>query len=1199
MASASPFKVRAVYEYLSDHPDDLSFPVDQVITVTEEEDEEWLHGRYFDKNGTLKEGMFPRNFVEVIVEEEGPKVPAHPSRPRPQSTVIAASPTSAAVTVSASSTTPVYEKLASQSNSSTASATRFEASQKELETEQGGYESDIETQSESLAIASKTTSAPAPVPAVVPTLSTMTSAPAHTSAPGHTSAPSREQPATPADTDKPSVRSSFKDRIAAFNTANAAPIIPSAKPQPTSFVKKPFVAPAPSSYIPPVPSTPKPKPAYDTEASPRTSLDEETAPVDDSHSVQEPIVTGGSLKDRIALLQQMQLKQQQQAAKTAKKKTKKKPTDPVSDEMSGSRADVEDIADDMQSRRSAEQRRGAPELSQPFEDDTVATEEEAYADDEETPIPSEAAEDLARRSTDSVRADIRRSFDRAGPVEARRESLESRESRSEGRFSGEYDDRDGTVVQREEPPNEEDDGDEEEDEEEEIDPEVARRLAIRERMAKMSGGMGMPFALPGVMGMPMGMPMGGGIPKPAAKKEKPQPDEPAQEEVKPVPILPILAPPVVPTMNENNEEEYDDEEQQEKVEKEAEVQGISTTREAAAYNKFVEEDSDVENDSATPRLEKRVSLDYPSVEMQEPAAVTHLSQEVDDISLKDQASTSAVSRPLPIQRSVPPPIPASAPVPSTTAPVPANRARERENKYGAEEDNDDEPELVSPVSPSRSSKVNMPRIPATPPASSATQTMSMNKSATFPTTAVAPPIPSIPPPVPTHSRPYSYVEPSSPTASNVSGNTFPSPPPPVPAHGPISPSASPIRRSMDMSDYATPQKTSEYINSDSEVTGYEADDDTDVNASITFDSEYHLSPQVPPPGIPPQPPVHRLPQLPTELPPVPTSMPPVPSLAHYIPEMPRAPPPPPAAPNAITSSKQQSFESRRSMDVGNVRSSFDTRMSSDVRRSIDRPRASVDSPYMATSIDMAESSLWWTKPDGVPPALESRPRDLIYEIDETSHTRRGKSVVMRTVYVLYSDYSQSIIKVQYDRENPSKVRIEQEHEAPPPQLRQDQLEDIYRRFGPKVRDAAVELNGKSVGDGDSFALVKHILSKIPDALQSAGTRSHGALVYVNLANASVSQTDEIKAGDIISFKNARFQGHKGSLHQKYSVDVGKPDHVAVVLEWDGTKRKVKVIEQNKEKGRVRSESYRLGDLRSGEVRVFRVVGRDYVGWDSD
>jgi microsomal dipeptidase-like Zn-dependent dipeptidase len=37
--------------------------------------------------------------------------------------------------------------------------------------------------------------------------------------------------------------------------------------------------------------------------------------------------------------------------------------------------------------------------------------------------------------------------------------------------------------------------------------------------------------------------------------------------------------------------------------------------------------------------------------------------------------------------------------------------------------------------------------------------------------------------------------------------------------------------------------------------------------------------------------------------------------------------------------------------------------------------------------------------------------------------------------------------------------------------------------------------------------------------------------------------------------NARFQGHRGTMHQKYTAEVGKPDHVGIVVDWDGTKKK--------------------------------------------
>ena len=57
-------------------------------------------------------------------------------------------------------------------------------------------------------------------------------------------------------------------------------------------------------------------------------------------------------------------------------------------------------------------------------------------------------------------------------------------------------------------------------------------------------------------------------------------------------------------------------------------------------------------------------------------------------------------------------------------------------------------------------------------------------------------------------------------------------------------------------------------------------------------------------------------------------------------------------------------------------------------------------------------------------------------------------------------------------------------------------------------------------------------------------------------------------------------------------------HMGPLAEWDGTKKKVRAWEQGREKNKVKMESFRLGDLRSGEVRVWRIVGREWVGWDS-
>jgi hypothetical protein len=33
--------------------------------------------------------------------------------------------------------------------------------------------------------------------------------------------------------------------------------------------------------------------------------------------------------------------------------------------------------------------------------------------------------------------------------------------------------------------------------------------------------------------------------------------------------------------------------------------------------------------------------------------------------------------------------------------------------------------------------------------------------------------------------------------------------------------------------------------------------------------------------------------------------------------------------------------------------------------------------------------------------------------------------------------------------------------------------------------------------------------------------------------------------------------HRGTMHQKYTAEVGKPDHVGIVVDWDGTKKKIR------------------------------------------
>lgn len=301
-----------------------------------------------------------------------------------------------------------------------------------------------------------------------------------------------------------------------------------------------------------------------------------------------------------------------------------------------------------------------------------------------------------------------------------------------------------------------------------------------------------------------------------------------------------------------------------------------------------------------------------------------------------------------------------------------------------------------------------------------------------------------------------------------------------------------------------------------------------------------------------------------------------------------APPPPmtsaPGMPSPSTSRGQ--------------RASMDMLRGPNARRSMDVSRPSVDQGYIATEVDLGETSLWWAQPNTPPPVFQNR-KDILFEVEESSSSKRGgKTTVSKVVYILFIDYSQTVVTVQFDSKNPVDVTLEQRHEAPPLQLRQDQLEQAHIQLGTRISESVNTIQNSTVGDGTPFGLVQYLLNPLSDALLPVGTRAYGALVYSNLANASVSQNDEIRAGDIVSFRNARFQGHRGTMHQKYSAEVGKPDHVGIVVDWDGTKKKIRAWEQGRESKKVKMESFKLNDMRSGECKVWRVMPRSWVGWES-
>ena len=476
--AAPPFRVKAIYDYSSPHDDDLSFPNGQVITVTDEEDADWYFGEYADTSGNKRSGLFPRNFVNLYE----PETPPRPSRQSRSKKEMEASPTVAQAAEAAKTDEP--EPAISQAQP--------------VPPPTGQPRDTAQLRAPAPAASAQTPKSQEMAPANSPVnLSTKPMPSVAT------------KPAPPPVIEKPAI-GSFRDRINAFNKPAAPPVAPM-KPSGlgssggSSFVKKPFVAPPPSknSYVPLPREAPSQK-VYRREEDPEVvaqksnglGIDVPSAAAANSLPTNEvedqPKPT--SLKDRIALLQKQQMEQAARHAEAGQKK--EKPKRPSKRQVE-SQEEAMEIADPAEANALEKTNSGATTGKRSidgFRDDYQPEPHTTTKSREATLITSPS---VPGRGFQSDANDADQSG--AGDTEGDELSTSRDDSDDKPRSKA------PTALPRE-PDIENEDSDADEDEEEpEMDPEVKRRMEIRERMAKMSGGMGMAGMFGPAPGMP---PMG-------------------------------------------------------------------------------------------------------------------------------------------------------------------------------------------------------------------------------------------------------------------------------------------------------------------------------------------------------------------------------------------------------------------------------------------------------------------------------------------------------------------------------------------------------------------------------------------------------------------------------------------------------------------------------------------------------------------
>jgi hypothetical protein len=486
------YKVKAIYDYASPHEDDLGFKIGQIISVTEEEGDDWYVGEYTDDSGTKHDGLFPRNFVERYE-------PAPPPRPN-----------------RASRHKPLEQPPAQEAPPTP------QVPQQEPEPVQPKEPEPSKPQPPPIEVPNAAKTTPLPMSPMSPR--SASSAKAQEALPPQSES---SKPAPPAKKAPPPVapkNNAFRDRIAAFNKTSDPPPKP-IKPSggAPSFIKKPFVAPPPSrnAYIPPTREAAPPVKTYRREEDPeiaerqaqnqndaeRAGLVAHDAPkANEGEEEQQPKI---SLKERIALLQKQQQEQAERMA--AMHKEKPKPRPPVVKRTESQDAHAEDSEDTglervtsgaSKGRASMDQNRPPRTSHDIRSSDSQMRNRELLSENDADQSAAGDTEDAGGEST-SVEEDEDRPKSRHPPPPPPRAPTAHTEEPNVG---------DEQDVPEEE----------EEEEEDEETAELRRKEELRERMRRLGGGMG---------GIPMfggPMPMGGLPPKPKKKstaEKKPEETE--------------------------------------------------------------------------------------------------------------------------------------------------------------------------------------------------------------------------------------------------------------------------------------------------------------------------------------------------------------------------------------------------------------------------------------------------------------------------------------------------------------------------------------------------------------------------------------------------------------------------------------------------------------------------------------------------
>ncbi|KAG7195315.1 uncharacterized protein KQ657_003843 [Scheffersomyces spartinae] len=698
---------------------------------------------------------------------------------------------------------------------------------------------------------------------------------------------------------------------------------------------------------------------------------------------------------------------------------------------------------------------------------------------------------------------------------------------------------------------EEEEEESEEPTEEEDDEELKRRRLV-ERMAKISGGRSM-FGMMG-MATPFSQATQASTPKRTKSVKKLSDESDEVSKAKPIPILPMVGNTPIPSalkksVNSPEASKVQDSSQYPESESSVMIEDDIATE----SDSRILEPQEFKIDPVRPSLASDGEVDTYQSNMDSNIRITtSLDDEKEkeptgyeaDEDLSDIARTSTITGPSaldsPVKTSIPPAPPVQ--VPPTLPSLP------RLSTGLNDVDDSTIPNTVPPPPPStipRSPTMKQPKVPSIAPP---IPKVISSSSSTIPRgpaigSMIPPPIPSAPK-IPT-SHPVDVQEEKLVSEKEVSNNN---------------------NDEVDNDQTTDSEEQEEY----DDVTSEEVGDRDIIQHAESEEDQDIISPTLAPPALP-----YGIPQIPKTAP-----------FAPSIPAVPSSAPPPVASEELTNESISYATALRAATDASLGRKSS-------IKGDEQTNAELVLSELEFEIANITGNSNWWLKGE-LPDSLIQKARsDLIYEVDSHEIRKRGGRVVnFRDYYVLFYDLSQLVFEIEFEKDDPrSSIKLVNSLIMPVPTIHKDLLNKYRNEYGDRVVLEASSLLGLIV-TGEFVDLILNKFSS--ELIQPIGNKSCGVTIYKNFNNHNIAKIDDIRAGDILWIKNGKFQSHK--VMGSKVISVGDHEvHKSIIYEYDTRKDKIRVIEQESN-GLIKKESYKLTDFKSGKLRVFRLVGRDYVNW---